>query len=82
MGAILKQLAGRGGILDSLREAFQKGKPDFDGGGLRLADLIGIFKAAIASLPQVFICVHVLDGCLQKCLAELLSSLRNCSGGS
>ena len=31
MGAILKQLVGRGGIPEGLREAFQKGKKEFGG---------------------------------------------------
>ena len=54
MGVILKQMISRGGILDSLREAFQEGKLEFDGRGLRLADLMGMLRAAIASLSQVF----------------------------
>ena len=58
---ILKQLTGRGGILNSLHEAFQEGKLEFDGTGLRLANLTGIFKAAIASPPQVFIYVDASD---------------------
>ena len=76
MGVILKHLATRAGILDSLCEAFQEGKPEIDGRGLRLGDLMGMFKTAIASLPQVFICDDALDGCLPKCLVELLRSLR------
>ena len=56
MGAILKQLASRGGILDSLPESFQEGKTEFDGRGLEphVAELMRMFMAAIASLPQVF----------------------------
>ena len=73
---ILKQLTGRGGILNSLREAFQERKLEFDGPGLRLLDLMGIFKAAIASLPQVFIYVDASDQCLPKCLPEHFRSLR------
>ena len=76
MGVILKQLTGRGSISDSLREAFQEGKLEFDHRRLRLADLMGMFRAAIASLPQVFIYVDTLDECLPKCLPELLESLR------
>ena len=78
MGAVLKQLVvGRGGIPDYLREEFQKGQKEFGGRGLRLADLIGFLKIAIASLPQVFICLDALDECLPKYLPELLSSLRD-----
>jgi len=77
MGAILKQLVSRGGITDYLREAFQKGQKEFGGRGLRLADLMGMLKIAIASLPQVFICLDALDECLPKHLPELLESLRD-----
>jgi hypothetical protein len=77
MGAILKQLVGRGGIPKDLREAFQKGKKEIGGRGLRLADLMGMLRIAIASLPQVFICIDALDECLPKHLPELLESLRD-----
>ena len=75
MGAILKQLMGRGGISKDVREAFQKGKMEFGGRGPRLADLIRMLKIAIASLPQVIICLDALDECLPKYLPELLESL-------
>ena len=77
MGAILKQLVGRGGTPKDLREAFQKGKREFGGRGPRLAELMGMLKIAIASLPQVFICLDALDECLPKYLPELLESLRD-----
>ena len=77
MGAILKQLVGRGGITDYLRAAFQKGQKEFGGRGLQLADLMGMLKIAIASIPQVFICLDALDECLPKHLPELLESLRD-----
>ena len=77
MGAILKQLVGRGGIPEGLREAFQKAKKEFGGRRPRLADLMGMLKIAIASLPQVFICLDALDECLPKYLPELLVSLRD-----
>ena len=77
MGVILKQLAGRGGIPDHLREAFQKGKMEFGGRGPRLVDLMGMLKRVIASLPRVFICLDALDECLPKYVPELLESLRD-----
>ena len=77
MGAVLKQLVGRGGIPDYLREEFQIGQKEFGGRGLQLADLIAFLKITIASLPQVFICLDALDECLPKHLPELLSSLRD-----
>jgi len=77
MGAILKQLVGRGRIPDYLREAFQKRQKESGDRGLRLVDLIGMLKIAIASLPKVFICLDALDECLPKYLPELLESLRD-----
>ena len=75
MGALLKQLVGRGNIPDYLREAFQKGQREFGGRGPRLVDLMGMLKIEIASLPHVFICLDALDECLSKYLPELLESL-------
>jgi len=77
MGAILKQLVGRGDIPDDVREAFQEGKKEIGGRGLRHADIVGMLRTAIASLPQVFICIDALDECLPKNLLELLESLRD-----
>ena len=77
MGAALKQLVRREGIPDYLRKAFQKGQKEYGGRGLRLAELMGMLKTSIASLPQVFICLDALDECLPKYLPELLGSLRN-----
>ena len=75
MGAILKQLVGRGGIPDYLREAFQKRQKEFGGRKLRLPDLVGMLKIAIDSLPKAFICLDALDECLPKHLPELLKLL-------
>ena len=77
IGAILKQLVGRGGIAEDLREAFQKAQQEVGDRGPRLADLMRVLRTVIASLPQVFICVDALDECLPECLPELLESLRD-----
>jgi len=77
MGAILKQLVGRGDIPIYLREAFQEGKKEIGGRGPRLTDLMRMLRTAITSLPQVFICIDALDECLPKHLPELLESLRD-----
>ena len=77
MGAILKQLAGRDSIPNYIRGAFQKAKKEFGGRGLRLAEMKGMLRIAIASLPQVVICIDALDECLPKYLPELLKSLRD-----
>ena len=77
MGAILKQLVGRGGIPENVRKAFQEGKKEIGGRGLRVADLTRMLRLLIASLPQVFICIDALDECLPKNLPDLLESLRD-----
>ena len=77
VGAILGQLVAKGGIPDYLREAFQEPETEAGGRGPRLAELVAMLRVAIASLPQVFICVDGLDECLPKCLSELLGSLRD-----
>ena len=82
MGAILKQLAGRGDIPNCIREAFQKAKEEFGGRGPRLAEMMKMLESAIASMPQVVICIDALDECLPKYLPELLKSLRDITRGS
>ena len=77
VGAILKQIVGRGEIAKDIRDVFQKAKKEMGGRGPRLVDLMGMLKTTIASLPRVFICIDALDECLPKCLPELLKSLRD-----
>jgi len=77
LGAILKQLIGGGDIPEYLHKAFKVGKKRVGGGGLRLPDLVKMLGITIASVPQVFICIDALDECSQKCLHELLNSLRD-----
>ena len=71
MGAIWKQLVGRRGISDDIQEAFKEGRRPL------LPDLKRMLGIAIASLPQVFICIDALDECLPKDLPKLLESLRD-----
>ena len=77
IGAILKQLVGRGDIPKDLREAYQEGKREAGGRRLLHADLMRMLTMAIAALPHVFICIDALDECLPKNLPELLESLRD-----
>ena len=77
MGAILKQLVVRGEVLEHVRTAFQKAKLELGGRGLRLPDMVQMLKRAIATLPQVFICIDALDECLPKNLLELLEQLKD-----
>ena len=77
IGAILKQLVARGEILENMRTAFEKAKKEFGSWGLRFPDMVQMVKRAVATLPQVFICIDGLDECLPKTLLELLGSLKN-----
>ena len=77
MGAILKQLVGRGDIPEFVRHEFQAAKSNFGGRRPELPDLMRMLKIAIAPLPQVFICLDALDECLPKHLPDLLGSLRD-----
>jgi len=77
IGAILKQLAARGEMLEHVRSAFQKAKMEVGGRGLRLPDMAQMLKRVVATLPQVFISIDALDECLPKHLLELLGSLRD-----
>ena len=64
-------------MLEHVRTAFKKTKQELGGRGLRLPDMVQMVKRAVATLPQVFICIDALDQCLSKYLSELLGSLRN-----
>ena len=77
MGAILKQLVGKGDIPTHLRKAFHQGKQEIGGRALLPADLMRMLKMTIASLLQVFICIDALDEFLPKHLPALLGSLRD-----
>ena len=77
MGAILKQLVAKGGVLEDVQKAFKKAKKEVGGRGLRLPDMVQMLKHAVATLPRVFICIGALDECLPKHLLELLRSLND-----
>jgi len=77
MGAILKQLVAREEVLGHVQAAFQRAKKEVDGRGLRLPDMVQMLKRAIATLPEVFICIDALDECVPKHLVELLGSLQD-----
>jgi len=70
MGAILKRLVDRK-IPEDIRKAFEEGRRP------TLADLMRMLRIAIASLPQVYICIDALDECLPNDLPELLGSLKD-----
>ena len=77
MGAILKQLVVREEVLEYVRTAFRKAEKKVGGRSLRLPEMVQMLKGAIATLPQVVICIDALDECLPKNLLELLESLKD-----
>ena len=70
VGAILKRLVGTD-IPEDIRRAFLEGRRPL------LADLMRMLRIAVASLPQVFICIDALDECQPKDLPQLLEALRD-----
>ena len=76
LGAMLKQLASRGGIPEYIRKAFREAKKEFGGRGLQLPDMIATLKRIITSPLRLFICIDALDECTPKRRQELLESLR------
>ena len=76
LGAMLKQLASRGGIPEYTRKAFQGAQKGFGGQGLQLPDIVIMLKKAITALPRLFICIDALDECKAKHRRELIESLR------
>ena len=82
IGAILKQLVAREERQEHMRTAFRKAKKELGDRGLRLSDMVQVAKQAVATLPQVFICIDALDECLPKHILEILGSLRDILQGS
>jgi len=76
LGAMLKQLARRGGIPEQVREAFRKAKREFGGRGLLFPGMVDILKKTVTSLPRLFICIDALDECAPGHRRDLLESLR------
>ena len=78
LGAMLKQLANRGGIPEHTRKAFREAKKEFGGRGLLLPGMVDLLKETIKSLklPRLFICIDALDESTQKHRLDLIKSLR------
>jgi len=77
IGAILKQVVGRGDIPSGVREAFRKAKREFGCRGLLIGGVVEMLGIALASLPRVFVCIDALDECLPKHPPEILELLRD-----
>ena len=74
LGAILRQLVSIGEIPEDIRQRFRK---RFSDRGLRLPDMVGMWKMTIALLPRTYISIDAIDECTPKSRQELLGSLRD-----
>ena len=54
IGAILKQLAVRGEVLEGGQREFRKAKKQVGGRGLRLPDIVQELKHALATTPRLY----------------------------
>jgi len=80
LGAMLKQLVGRGAIPEDIRRAFEDAKEHFGGVGPRVPELLQMLKAVIAQRQRVVICIDGLDESLAPHRAGLLRALRDIVG--
>jgi len=76
LGAMLKQLLGRGAIPEDIRKAFEDAKEHFGGVGPDISELLQMLKAAIAQQQRVVICIDGLDESLAVHRTGLLGALR------
>jgi len=72
LGAMLKQLVGRGSIPEDTPEAFEGTKEHFGGAGPRIPELLQMPKAAITQRQWVVICIDGLDESLAVYRTSLL----------
>jgi len=76
LGAMLKQLVGRGTIPENIRRAFEDAKEHFGGVCPRVPELLQMLKAAIAQRTRVVICIDGLDESLATHRTGLLRALQ------
>jgi len=77
LGAMLKQLVGRGTIPEDIRRAFEDAKEHFGGVGPQVRELLLMLKAAIAQRQRVVICIDGLDESHAEHRAGLLRALQD-----
>ena len=76
LGAMLKQLVGRGNIPENISRAFREGKGHFGGVRPECPELLEMLKMAIAQRQWVIICIDGLDESLAEHRTRLLSALQ------
>ena len=76
LGAMLKQLVGRGNIPEDIHKAFEAAKDHFGGVRPQVPELVNMLKTAIGQRQRVVICIDGLDESLTVHRTGLLSSLQ------
>jgi len=77
LGAMLKQLVGRGNIPEDIRKAFEDAKDHFGGVRPQVSELVNMLKMAIGKRKRVVICIDGLDESLATHRDGLLRSLQD-----
>ena len=76
LGAMLKQLVGRGAIPEDIRKIFEDAKEHFGGVGPDVSELLQMLNTAIAQRHRVIICIDGLDESLAAHRTGLLRALQ------
>ena len=76
LGAMLKQLVGKGSIPPEIRKAFEDAKDHFGGVRPQVPQLVNLLKGVIAQRKRVVICIDGLDESLPAYRTGLLNSLK------
>ena len=76
LGAMLKQLVGRGNIPEDIQKAFEDSRGHFGGVRPQVPQLLNMLKTAIGQRKRVVICIDGLDESLPVHRAGLFKSLR------
>jgi len=76
LGAMLKQLVGRGDIPEEIRKAIEDAKGHFGGVRLQVPQLVNMLKCVIEQRERVVICIDGLDESLPEHRSGLLNSLK------
>ena len=81
LGAMLKQLVGKGSIPPEIRKAFEDGKDHFGGVRPQVPQLVNMLKGVIGQRERVVICIDGLDESLPEHRSGLLNSLKAIAEG-
>ena len=76
LGAMLKQLVGRGTVPEDIRMAFEDAKEHFGGVRPEVPELLKMLKTAIKQRRRVIMCIDGLDESLPAHRTGLLSALQ------